>query len=252
MTVRFSVRPARPYALALTASRYARFPEVVDLFDGKTYRRLLLPGREAALLSVSQRGGPDRAVLEVVLGAGRGRARRRAARAGWSSARSAPPPTSRRSSRVLRGPAARGVDPGLPGSAYRRVSLAVGGARDRDPLPAGQPALRVRHPPRARARFGAPRAHRRCVSRGLPLAGVRGGGSPLRSCAGSASRATRPPRSGASPAPSRRGRWRRARSPPCRTTPPSRRSPPSAAWGGGRPKSRCCAGSGRTDDLPGR
>ncbi len=67
MSVRFSVRPSRPYALALTASRYARFPEVVDRFDGTTYRRLLLAGREAALLSVSQRGGPDRAMLEVVL-----------------------------------------------------------------------------------------------------------------------------------------------------------------------------------------
>jgi DNA-3-methyladenine glycosylase II len=66
---RFRIVPRRPYSLALTASRYARFPEVVDRFDGKTYRRLLLPGagREAASLSVSQRGGPDRAVLEVTL-----------------------------------------------------------------------------------------------------------------------------------------------------------------------------------------
>ncbi len=65
----FSVTPRRPYSLALTASRYARFPEAVDHFDGRTYRRLLLQGsvREAALLSVSQRGGADRAVLEVAL-----------------------------------------------------------------------------------------------------------------------------------------------------------------------------------------
>ena len=67
MPVRFSIRPPRPYSLALTASRFSRFPEVVDLFDGKTYRRLLRAGREAALLSVAQRGGPERAVLEVAL-----------------------------------------------------------------------------------------------------------------------------------------------------------------------------------------
>ena len=63
--IRFSVRPRRPYSLVLTAARYARFPEVVDRFDGRTYRRLLRPGRGAVLLSVAQRGGPDRASLEV-------------------------------------------------------------------------------------------------------------------------------------------------------------------------------------------
>jgi DNA-3-methyladenine glycosylase II len=67
MSVRITVRPVRPYALTLTASRYARFPEIVDRFDGSTYRRLLLAGREAALVSVTQRGGPDRALLEVTL-----------------------------------------------------------------------------------------------------------------------------------------------------------------------------------------
>jgi len=86
--IRFSVRPRRPYSLALTAARYARFPEVVDRFDGRTYRRLLRPGRGAVLLSVAQRGGPDRASLEVALdgpGAGspesEGAARRHVARA---------------------------------------------------------------------------------------------------------------------------------------------------------------------------
>ena len=64
---RFSVRPRRPYSLALTAARYARFPEIVDRFDGRTYRRLLRAGRQAVLLSVAQRGGPDRASLEVAL-----------------------------------------------------------------------------------------------------------------------------------------------------------------------------------------
>jgi DNA-3-methyladenine glycosylase II len=65
--VRFLIRPRRPYALALTASRYTRFPEIVDRFDGRTYRRLLRAGPEAVLLSVAQRGGPDRAILEVAL-----------------------------------------------------------------------------------------------------------------------------------------------------------------------------------------
>ncbi|HEY1250083.1 MAG TPA: DNA-3-methyladenine glycosylase 2 family protein [Thermoanaerobaculia bacterium] len=66
----FTIVPARPYSLALTAARYTRFPEAVDLFDGRAYRRLLLPEagrRGAALVSVTQRGGPDRAVLEVTL-----------------------------------------------------------------------------------------------------------------------------------------------------------------------------------------
>ena len=64
---RFRMVPGRPYSLGLTAARFLRFPEIVDLFDGRTYRRLLLAGREAALVSIRQRGGPDRAVLEVTL-----------------------------------------------------------------------------------------------------------------------------------------------------------------------------------------
>ena len=41
----FTIVPERPYSLALTAERYTRFPEVVDRFDGRTYRRLLPIGR---------------------------------------------------------------------------------------------------------------------------------------------------------------------------------------------------------------
>ena len=67
MTVRFAVVPKRPYSLALTAERYARFPEIVDLFDGRVYRRLLSVGRDGALLSVEQKGSPARAVLEARL-----------------------------------------------------------------------------------------------------------------------------------------------------------------------------------------
>ena len=55
--------PERPYSLALTAARYARFPEVVDRFDGAVYRRFLPVGRSGALLSVRQEGTPSRAVL---------------------------------------------------------------------------------------------------------------------------------------------------------------------------------------------
>jgi DNA-3-methyladenine glycosylase II len=65
--VRFSVVPQRPYSLALTAARYARFPEVVDRFDGRVYRRFLPVGRAGALLSVAQLGSVGRAVLEVTL-----------------------------------------------------------------------------------------------------------------------------------------------------------------------------------------
>jgi len=61
------VEPRRPYSLALTAARYARFPEVVDLFDGSTYRRLLFAGRRRALLTVAQDGPPSRALLRASL-----------------------------------------------------------------------------------------------------------------------------------------------------------------------------------------
>jgi DNA-3-methyladenine glycosylase II len=63
----FTVAPRRPYSLALTAARYARFPEAVDLFDGKTYRRLLFAGRRRALLTVTQEGSPSKAVLNATL-----------------------------------------------------------------------------------------------------------------------------------------------------------------------------------------
>lgn len=55
--------PERPYSLALTAARYARFPEVVDRFDGSIYRRFLPVGRSGALLTIRQEGSPSRAVL---------------------------------------------------------------------------------------------------------------------------------------------------------------------------------------------
>ena len=65
--MRFSVEPAGPYSLARTAARFSRFPEVVDRFDGEAYRRLLLLGRDAVLLTVEQAGPPARARLHVTL-----------------------------------------------------------------------------------------------------------------------------------------------------------------------------------------
>ncbi len=67
MPVRFTVVPPRPYSLALTAERYTRFPEVVDRFDGRVYRRLLPVGTRGVLLSVEQLGPASRAVLDVRL-----------------------------------------------------------------------------------------------------------------------------------------------------------------------------------------
>ena len=66
-SARFSVVPHRPYSLSLTAERYTRFPEVVDRFDGKVYRRFLPVGRGGALLSVAQIGTAARGVLEATL-----------------------------------------------------------------------------------------------------------------------------------------------------------------------------------------
>ena len=78
--IRFVVVPELPYSLARTAERFTRFPEVVDRFDGREYRRLLPVGR-GVLLSVHQRGPDSRAVLEVRLegAAARSSAARRAA-----------------------------------------------------------------------------------------------------------------------------------------------------------------------------
>jgi DNA-3-methyladenine glycosylase II len=62
---RFSYRPRGPYSLAATAARFARWPEIVDRFDGTTYRRLLPVGRGGVLLEARQDG--RRAPLRVTL-----------------------------------------------------------------------------------------------------------------------------------------------------------------------------------------
>ncbi len=82
---RFEVVPARPYSLARTIGRFARFPDAVDLADrtGTGSFRRLLPVRPAAVLLVEQRGSPWNAVLQVSLegpGAAAPAARREAQR----------------------------------------------------------------------------------------------------------------------------------------------------------------------------
>ncbi|MEO8349456.1 MAG: hypothetical protein ABI610_11130 [Acidobacteriota bacterium] len=67
MKRRFWIEPARPYSLGLTARRYARFPDPVDHFDGKTYRRLLEAGRSVVLATVESAGGVSAARLRVTL-----------------------------------------------------------------------------------------------------------------------------------------------------------------------------------------
>ncbi len=64
---RFSLRPARPYSLERTLARFQRFPEVVDVVEDGTYRRLLPVGRRLLLVSVRQVGPPSRALLEIRL-----------------------------------------------------------------------------------------------------------------------------------------------------------------------------------------
>jgi len=67
MRVRYSVIPKRPYSLARTAHRLARFEERVDRFEDGHYRRLLFVDRAPLLVSVSQAGPPSRARLDIVL-----------------------------------------------------------------------------------------------------------------------------------------------------------------------------------------
>lgn len=64
---RFSYRPPGPYSLCETASRFTRWPEAVDRFDGAVYRRLLPVGRPGVLVEVRQAGTVARAELRVTL-----------------------------------------------------------------------------------------------------------------------------------------------------------------------------------------
>src|SRR6266545_215559 len=64
---RFRFTPPSPYSLELTAARFARFPEIVDLFDGRTYRRLLCVDSLPVLLTVRQTGPVSKPILDVRL-----------------------------------------------------------------------------------------------------------------------------------------------------------------------------------------
>jgi len=66
-TIRITIQPRGPYSLAHTAARFTRFPEVVDRFDGTTYRRLILVGPSPILVEVRQVGSVTRPALEVTL-----------------------------------------------------------------------------------------------------------------------------------------------------------------------------------------
>ena len=67
MRRRFWIGPSGPYLLSRTAQRYARFPDPVDRFDGRAYRRLLPAGRGTVLVTVEQAGGRDAAKLRVTI-----------------------------------------------------------------------------------------------------------------------------------------------------------------------------------------
>ena len=64
----FEIIPRAPYSFDLTAARFGRFDsEIVDLLDGKRYRRLLAAGRQLALATVTDTGTVGRPRLAVEL-----------------------------------------------------------------------------------------------------------------------------------------------------------------------------------------
>ena len=64
----FEIVPRAPYSFDLTAARFGRFDsEIVDLLDGKRYRRLLSAGRQLALATVTDTGTVARPRLAVEL-----------------------------------------------------------------------------------------------------------------------------------------------------------------------------------------
>lgn len=66
--IRFSLNPAPPFRLDLTAWAIRRRPENgIDLWDGKTYRRVLIVQGEPALINVTQTGGVDAPRLDVTV-----------------------------------------------------------------------------------------------------------------------------------------------------------------------------------------
>jgi DNA-3-methyladenine glycosylase II len=66
--IQFSLNPAPPFRLDLTAWAIRRRPEnEIDLWDGKTYRRVLIVQGEPTLINVTQTGGVDAPRLDVTV-----------------------------------------------------------------------------------------------------------------------------------------------------------------------------------------
>ena len=64
----FSISPVPPFRLDLTAWALRRRPEnAIDRWDGTTYQRVLMIGRQAVDVAVRQCGGPEKPHLEVEL-----------------------------------------------------------------------------------------------------------------------------------------------------------------------------------------
>src|SRR6476469_7203106 len=64
----FSIKPVPPFRLDLTAWALRRRPEnAIDRWDGTTYQRVLIIGRQAVDVAVHQSGGPEKPQLEVEL-----------------------------------------------------------------------------------------------------------------------------------------------------------------------------------------
>lgn len=75
----YRVSPPGPYSLEGTLARLARFPESVDVYEARIYRRLLFLRGQPLLLKARQEGPPSRAQIVIEI-TGRG-ARTRGAKA---------------------------------------------------------------------------------------------------------------------------------------------------------------------------
>lgn len=65
-TVKFSIKPVPPFRLDLTAWALRRRPDnIVDRWDGSTYRRVLMVGNRPVEVAVEQTGPPDEPELRI-------------------------------------------------------------------------------------------------------------------------------------------------------------------------------------------
>ena len=133
MKCRFRVEPPAPYSLALTAQRYARFPDPVDRFDGQAYRRLIPAGRGTVLVTVEQAGGADDPNLRVTVegAAASSKAAEAAVRNLVGGALGAAADLRQFYRVAATRPTSRSPRPAIPRAPHRRVSLAVEALVDR-------------------------------------------------------------------------------------------------------------------------